>query len=114
MSDELDLGVSTAGIHWSAKFVDGLWVARSEAEVDPILDRNKAMAAHNDGYSPDKTFRRVATLPFALIQYWKEVEGWDAMDADNHDKLVKVLNDPEYSWLRTAPGHIGYSNGVMR
>lgn len=115
MTTRYDLGTSKAAIKW---WMEGShaagWTIRSQSEVDPALDRNKAMATHNDGYTPDRSFRRAAHIPHALQQYWLTVEGWDCFNSDHHDRLVKVLNDPQWAWLRTAPGRIGYSNGVMR
>lgn len=83
-------------------------------DVEQMLDRNKAMANHNDGYSPTREMRRVASIPLHLMMQWKAEEGWDAWDPENHDRLARKLNDPDFAWLRTAPGRIGYSNGEMR
>lgn len=84
------------------------------APTDPIIEQNKAMRNHNDGYSPSREFRRVAIIPEILIQKWRNEEGWDVYNPDHADKLAQKLNDPDYAFLRTADGHIGYSNGVMR
>jgi hypothetical protein len=83
-------------------------------DTTPIFEQNKAMANHNDGYSPTRELRRVASLPFVIIAKWLNEEGWDALDPDNADKLAQKLNDPDYAYLRTAPGRVGVSNGVMR
>lgn len=83
-------------------------------EVDPILEANKALAGHNDGYTPSREMRRVASIPMGLIQHWREVEGWDAFDPANAHKLMQKLNSNEFEFLRTAPGQLGMSNGVMR
>lgn len=85
-----------------------------EQPVDPILDRNRAMATHNDGYTPSRDMRRVASIPFGLINKWLLEEGWNALDPACSDRLMRKLNDPEYHFLRTADGQLGMSNGVMR
>lgn len=90
----------------------------STQEVAPILEQNKAMANHNDGYTADRTMRRAASIPYIVGLKWLHEEGWWFMDA-GHDpdvarKLVGKLNSSEYAHLRTAGGHLGLSNGVMR
>jgi len=73
-------------------------------DTDDILEHNKAQATHNDGYNPDRTMRRVASIPMVLIHHWLVTEGWNALDPACADKLKQKLNDPEYRYLRTAPG----------
>ena len=71
-----------------------------------VLEKNKAMATHNDGYSADRTLRRVASIPVGLLLYWQNVEGWNAFAPENAAKLKAKLNDPDFRWLRTAPGRL--------
>jgi hypothetical protein len=75
-------------------------------DSEPILEQNKAMATHNDGYSPSRELRRAASIPFALIYKWLNEEGWNALDPANSDKLKQKLNSSEYLYLRTAPGRL--------
>lgn len=120
MATKQFLKTSAAGISWfMEKVADTGDMARdyaihSHQEVDHVLDRNKALATHNDGYTPSREGRRVASIPMALIQKWKAEEGWDAFDPEHADKLAQKLNSSEYAHLRTAPGRIGVSNGIMR
>ena len=117
MTRKYDLGVSHAGIKWEMERVANTghigsdWAVTSHQNVDGILDANHAMATHNDGYTADKTFRRVGSIPLALIQYWKQVEGWDAFDPDHADKLAQKLNDIDFWKLRTAPGQVTAKGG---
>lgn len=88
------------------------------APTDPVLERNKAMRNHNDGYTADRSMRRAASIPFIVGLKWLNEEGWWFMDA-GHDpdvakKLVAKLNSNEYAYLRTADGHLGVSNGDIR
>lgn len=71
-----------------------------------VLERNKAMATHNDGYTPSRDLRRVASIPAGLLLYWQNVEGWNPLAPENADKLKAKLNDSEFLWLRTAPGRL--------
>ena len=116
MADNLYLMTSEAGVsHYMVLDEHGAFVGfRSVGETDPIVERNKAMATHNDGYSPSREMRRVASIPMILIAKWKNEEGWDALDPACADRLMKKMNDPEYHYLRTADGQLGMSNGVMR
>lgn len=106
LRDEAPFQVSAAGVRrWFVSDEDGLHVA-SFQDVDAILDRNKAMAAENDGWSPGRTLRRVASIPLTLLMKWRTEEGWDPFDRENADRLARKLNDPDYRWLRTAPGRV--------
>lgn len=106
---------SSYGIHhYRRTNADGSVTYAMGQDVEPLLDRNKAMANHNDGYTPSREMRRVASIPFALWMKVKSEQGIDLFDPDNKDALVRILNDPDYAYLRTAPGRIGLTNGVMR
>ena len=100
--------------HFRRNNGDGTVSYLAVQENDQILDANKAMATHNDGYSASREMRRVASIPLGLIQHWKEVEGWDAFDPANSAKLMQKLNSSDFQMLRTAEGQLGMSNGVMR
>lgn len=104
------LFTSTAGVRYDMVDgeKDGEFHIVGHADVQAVLDRNKDMRNHNDGWSPTKGLRRVASIPLALITQWKEQEGWDAFDPDHADKLAQKLNDPDYSFLRTAEWRVGY------
>lgn len=110
---------SSAGVdHWMVDGVDGRTQFAASADVAPVLEQNKAMATQNDGYSPSREMRRVASIPYAIGHKWLNEEGWWFMDA-GHDpdvarKLVQKLNSSDYAYLRTAEGRLGVSNGVMR
>ncbi len=83
---------------------DGTFTVWSTQENDPILERNKAMANHNAGWSRDKTIRREASIPMGLIQHWRETEGVNVLHPSGHDFLKKKLNDSDFQLLRTSPG----------
>ncbi len=87
-------------------------------DVAPILERNKAMATHNDGYSASRELRRVASIPYGIGIKWLNEEGWWFMDADKDPgvakKLAEKLNSSEYMHLRTSEGRVGVSNGQLR
>lgn len=110
------LFTDSTGIRHSLEHTaEGSVVIHASQDNDAILDRNKAMANHNDGYSPSRELRRVATIPVLIWWKWLKEEGWDAYRPDLYaDKLAQKLNDPDWAFLRTAPGRVGVSNGTMR
>jgi len=115
MKDFTYLMTSTAGIsHFMRENADGSTTFAASQANDPILDYNQKLRTENDGYSPSRELRRVASIPMALIYKWKHEEGWDAFDPEHADKLKQKLNDPDYAYLRTADGRIGMSNGILR
>lgn len=81
---------------------DGTYTVWSTQDNDPILERNAAMANENNGYSPSRDIRRMASIPLNLIQKWKHEEGFDALNPHNQDALTRKMNDIDYSKLRTA------------
>lgn len=75
-----------------------------EQDVVPILERNKAMA--NDCDFTKRGIReswwKYASIPNTLIIKWKNELGINVFDK-NHEKAVfKLLNSPEYQFLRTT------------
>lgn len=82
--------------------------------TDPVIERNKAMLTHNDGYTADRSMRRVASVPYIVGLKWLNEEGWWFLDPEHADKLAAKLNSSDWRHLRTAEGHLGVSNGMMR
>lgn len=108
------LFTSSAGIeHRMVEVGDSLQFA-ARGETDPVIERNKAMATHNDGYTQDRTIRRVATIPTIIWLKWLNEDGRDVYKPENAKWLCDKLNDPEWRDLRTAPGRLEYSNGRFR
>ena len=73
-------------------------------DVTPIIERNKAFA--NDD---DKTKRGIkkgwwhyASIPNTLIVKWKQELGIDLFDRNDQKKVMKLLKQPEYKFLRTT------------
>jgi hypothetical protein len=94
---------------------DGTGSVISVQDVAPLIEANKAAYNHNDGYSPSRELRRAAYIPNIIRDKWLNEEGWDAYRPDLYgDKLVQKLNDPEWRYLRTAPGRLSYTNGRVR
>lgn len=109
------LFVSSFGVrHYMRENADGTTTFAASQDTDPVIEHNKRLATHNDGYSPTRELRRVASIPFALILKWKQEEGWDAFDPACADKLAQKLNSNEYLYLRTAEGRVGATADGLR
>lgn len=109
---------SSAGVdHWMIQDGKDTRFAATQ-DVAPMLEQNKAAQNHNDGYSASRELRRVASIPYAVGIQWLNEEGWWFMDADKDPdvarKLAAKLNSSEFMYLRTAPGRVGVSDGVIR
>lgn len=85
---------------------DGSLVVHREADVEPILELNKALLASGDGYTPSRELRRAATIPLAVIEKWRNELGVDVFNPDHIGAVRKLLNSNEYAHLRTAPGRL--------
>lgn len=76
------------------------------ADVEPILEHNKALYTSGDGYSPSREWRRAASIPMAIVEKWRVEKGVDVFNPDHMPAVCRLLNSNEYLYLRTAPGHL--------
>lgn len=83
-------------------------IIQSQQEYGDILALNRAcMNAHTPG-SPlwnKNGWVKIASIPMVLIDIWKQ-RGLDFFDPNDWPILLRILNDSEWSGLRTAPGRI--------
>ena len=92
---------------------DGSMTIKMEQDLSGTLDKLHEIRQTNDGYSPSRELRRVAHIPDIVRMHLINNEGWDPLAVENQDRLVKLLNDPDYAFLRAAPGRLAYTNGKM-
>lgn len=89
------------------RFIDGghgdtFHVERLQ-DVEAILERNKALRNHDDGFNSDRSGRRVASVPMIVWEMWIK----EGMDPTNPGEFLKrKLNDPDFAYLRTSEGRI--------
>lgn len=76
------------------------------ADVEPVLQRNQSLANNGDGYSASREWRRVASIPAIVQLRWKELYGIEAWNRDHWPGVRRLLNDPDWRWLRTSPGRV--------
>lgn len=95
-----------AGSTWLHQQPDGTFWIEHRQNVE--LDHLKALANHDDaGWSPSRELRRVAHIPNIIILKWRQ-EGLDifSQDPEQQKRYRAKLNDPDWRWLRTAPGRV--------
>jgi hypothetical protein len=74
--------------------------------VQPIFDNNREqLLSGHDGYSPDRTMRKVASIPEGIVAILFKM-GINIMDDNDWPKVAALLDDPDWAHLRTAPGKI--------
>ena len=85
-------------------------------DVSPIIEMNKAIQNHHNGGAmgmnqifkdgAKKGWAHVARIPDLIIHKWKVDYGIDVFNK-NHIKAVrKLLNDPEWRYLRVGTGRL--------
>lgn len=72
--------------------------------VEPIIENNKRQYNDGDGYTPSRDMRKVASIPLIVLEMWKNEKGINWMDKNDWPKIKQLLNDPDWRYLRTAPG----------
>lgn len=98
---------------------DGSATIRTEEDEKPRLDLNhhlRVVSASDGGFiDKNREMKRVASIPAALVVKWLVEEGLDVYDPDHAERLMRKLNDPDYAYLRTAPGQLAMTdNGNFR
>ena len=83
-------------------------VLKNTQDVQPILEMNKKEMAGDSPYGSQNNpnMRKVASIPLVIIEKWKRELGIDIMDKNDMPKIKKLLNDPEYRWLRTHESNL--------
>lgn len=79
----------------------------AEQDVQAILDHNKqSQADPGRGYTPSRDLRKVAEIPLIVAELWKNTLGVDVFDKNHAPAVRRLLNDPDWLWLRSAPGRV--------
>lgn len=84
----------------------GGFAIESRADVTAVLERNRALRAAGDGYSPSRELRHVASIPPVVQLVWIERYGADPLAPGNEALLRRLLNSSEWSHLRTSEGRL--------
>ena len=89
-------------------------VQKRSLDIKPIIEDNKRLYNQNDGYSPDKGLKRIATIPTIILEIWtKEFHkdqnkgNWFELPRDIQKKILREkLNSSEFRYFRTAEGNL--------
>jgi len=80
-------------------------ILKCTQDVEPLLKLNKQEFNNDSMYggveTKDKSMRKVASIPLIIIERWKRELGIDIMNKHDMPKIKKLLNDPEWRFLRT-------------
>lgn len=71
---------------------------QDRAAQNVILDRNKATQA--DGFDKRSDMWHAAHIPVGVMYEWLVKHGVNAWDPTHIDGVKRLLNDPEYRYLR--------------
>lgn len=85
---------------------DGIAVIKREADVESVIEMNKALQREGDGYSSSREWQKVASIPVIVVEKLGRQLGIDLMAKENEAKLISILNDPEFAHFRTITGKI--------
>jgi len=91
---------------WYHEQPNGTFVIETRQDVAPILDRNKALQTHNDGFNRARDLARVASIPVVVQYEWLKRYGVNLYDPDHAPRVKRLLNDPEWRYLRTSAIHL--------
>lgn len=95
-------GITTWHEYDSATKKTHIHTTFADAQIDAVLDDNHRMYNHNDGWSASKEWRRVGSIPMALIHHWLVKDGIDVFNKDHWPAVRKRLNSSDYLKLRSA------------
>ena len=85
-------------------------IQHSVQDIEPLLELNKK--EYNKDYlrggveTKEMGMRKVASIPLIIIEKWTAEHGVDIMNKNHWPKVKRLLNDPEYRFLRTHESQI--------
>ncbi len=82
----------------------GDFAIETVSDVGPILEANKRQWNDGDGYTPSREMRKIASIPLVILEKWKNELGIDWNNKNHAPAIRRLLNDPDWRYLRTAPG----------
>ena len=82
------------------ELTDRLTIKRSEDVSGHLNDTRQEKNDNPDGYSKDRTWRKIGSIPMSLAAQWLAEEGFDCLDPNNAKEVRRRLN--EHDKLRTV------------
>ena len=84
----------------------GVSTIRYHQDAGPVIEANKRRQNESDGYSASRELRRAASIPPIIVLKWLTELGVNVFDRDHWPAVRRLLNDPDWRWLRSAPGKV--------
>lgn len=85
---------------------DGTYTVSEQQDLQPLLDRNRAIQNNHDGYTPSRDMQFIGTISETVHAQFL-ANGINLYKPEFEPELRKYLNDPDYRGFRTGLGHIG-------
>lgn len=87
---------------WWEDTPDG-FVLHYESDAEPVLEANAAKRSMGrDFYARDHEMWRVASIPVGIQMKWLVEHGVDVHNEEHWPRVKRLLNDPEWRYLKTA------------
>lgn len=88
---------------WYEDTDDGGFALTYEQDCEPFLEANKEkQSAGREYYARDPDMWRVASIPIIVQYKWLMEKGVNVHDPGHWPAVKRLLNDPEYRYLKTA------------
>jgi hypothetical protein len=76
---------------------------KEDGDVSRVMRRNRELRnSGHDGYTKDRTMRRAATIEPFVAELWRVKHKVDILNPDHRQKVLELLDSPEYSNLKTV------------
>lgn len=89
--------------YWDAE--EEVMTIRKTHDITDVIQSNKARAnASLDQRFGNQMLHHVAEIPLAIVIKWQKEYGIDvfSMDPDQKKRVLKMLDDPEWRYLKTT------------
>jgi len=86
---------------------EGDFAVETIQDVEPTLEANKRLRNDNpSGMGASRELQHVASIPPVVQLMWFQRYGIEAWNQEHMPAIIRLLNDPEWSLLRTNEGTI--------
>ena len=80
-------------------------IVKRTSDITANIEHNKA-EYQSRRQGREGLGEKVASIPLGVVLEWKEKYGVDIFDRNHQPAVTRLLNDPDYLYLRTAPGRL--------
>lgn len=88
----------TEVFHWDES--EKRFAIEYKQDAEPTVNLAKAIDSETGGWSPTREWKHVASVPVTVQLQMIQRYGADPFKRGNEDLLKRVLNDPEWRYLR--------------